>query len=128
MKQRFIASGRAFSEFHEYIQGEDSCALYTSYAHPRHQMGRFLWRVVRRRNDYHRVVRLTKEKLGEKREERGWERQYGKIPSGKQLLQLNRNRENSVENPKPQYKLQEAQKHRNHPLPLPAGAQLQGHR
>lgn len=39
-----------------------------------------------------------------RREEKDWERQYGKTPSGKQILQLNRNRENSLENPKPQYK------------------------
>lgn len=41
----------------------------------------------------------------EGREEMGWERQYGKMPCGKQIPQLNRNRENSLENPKPQYKL-----------------------
>lgn len=41
----------------------------------------------------------------EGREEKGWEKQYGKMPCGKQIPQLNRNRENSLENPKPQYKL-----------------------
>lgn len=70
-KQRVIASGKASAEFHEYIQREDSCALHTSYAHPRHQMGRFPCRAVRRRNDYHRVVRLTKQNLGEKKGREG---------------------------------------------------------
>lgn len=41
----------------------------------------------------------------EGREEKDWERRYGKTPCGKQIAQLNRNRENSLENPKPQYKL-----------------------
>lgn len=38
----------------------------------------------------------------EAREEKDWERRYGKMPCGKQIPQLNRNRKNSLENPKPQ--------------------------
>lgn len=34
-----------------------------------------------------------KETWEKRREEKDWERQYGKIPSGKQILQLHRNRE-----------------------------------
>lgn len=52
-----------------------------------------------------------KRKFRRNKREKEWERQYSKIPSGKHLLQWNRNRE-IVENPKLRYKLRKGKRKR----------------